>query len=82
MLEHPQAFAAGGAGEYFSLTLEEYSQVVCAAISQAAGQVPVLAGCGYGTRKAIAFARAAEDAGSRRPTAISPILGECRTRPA
>ena len=63
MLQHRPAalFAAGGTGEYFSLTLEEYSRVVSAAASEAARRVPVLAGCGYGTRTAIEFARAAAD---------------------
>ena len=67
-------FAAGGTGEYFSLTLEEYSRVVSAAVSEAAGRVPVLAGCGYGTRTAIAFARTAEDAGADGLLLFPPYL--------
>jgi 5-dehydro-4-deoxyglucarate dehydratase len=76
MLEHRPAalFAAGGTGEYFSLTLEEYSCVVSAAASEAAGRVPVLAGCGYGTRTAIEFARAAEDAGADGLLLFPPYL--------
>ena len=76
MLEHRPAalFAAGGTGEYFSLTLEEYSRVVSAAVSEAAGRVPVLAGCGYGTRTAIEFARAAENAGADGLLLFPPYL--------
>lgn len=76
MLQHRPAalFAAGGTGEYFSLTLEEYSRVVGAAASEAAGRVPVLAGCGYGTRTAIAFARTAEDAGADGLLLFPPYL--------
>ena len=76
MLQHRPAalFAAGGTGEYFSLTLEEYSRVVSAAVSEAAGRVPVLAGCGYGTRTAIAFARKAEDAGADGLLLFPPYL--------
>lgn len=76
MLQHRPAalFAAGGTGEYFSLTLEEYSRVVGAAVSEAAGRVPVLAGCGYGTRTAIAFARTAEDAGADGLLLFPPYL--------
>ncbi|HEV7217846.1 MAG TPA: dihydrodipicolinate synthase family protein, partial [Terriglobales bacterium] len=34
-------FAAGGTGEFFSLTLTEFSSVVSAAVQQANGRVPV-----------------------------------------
>ena len=76
MLEHKPAaiFAAGGTGEFFSLTLREYSRVVAAAVSEAAGRVPVLAGCGYGTRTAIEFARAAEEAGADGLLLLPPYL--------
>ena len=50
LLEHKPAglFAAGGTGEYFSLTLEEFSAVVAAAVLQTNQRVPVVAGCGHG----------------------------------
>jgi 5-dehydro-4-deoxyglucarate dehydratase len=65
LLEYKPAglFAAGGTGEYFSLTLEEYSVVVAAAVEQTSQRVPVVAGCGYGTAMAKQFARAGEAAG-------------------
>ena len=76
LLEHRPAalFAAGGTGEFFSLSLDEFSQVVAAAVSEIAGKVPVIAGCGYGTRTAIQFARAAEQAGADGLLLLPPYL--------
>lgn len=76
LIEHKPAgiFAAGGTGEFFSLTLEEYARVVTAAVAENAGRVPVLAGCGYGTRTAIQFARAAESAGADGLLLFPPYL--------
>lgn len=67
-------FAAGGTGEYFSLTLDEYSRVVRAAVSEVAGNMPILSGCGYGTRTAIEFAKAAEKAGAQGLLLFPPYL--------
>src|SRR5277367_1763136 len=67
-------FAAGGTGEFFSLTLNEFSVVVQAAVAQTAGQVPVLAGCGYGTAMAREFAQAAEAAGADGILLLPPYL--------
>ena len=76
LLEHKPAalFAAGGTGEFFSLTLDEFSRVVAAAVAEAAGKVPVIAGCGYGTRTAIQFAQAAEKAGADGLLLLPPYL--------
>jgi 5-dehydro-4-deoxyglucarate dehydratase len=76
LLEHRPAalFAAGGTGEFFSLTLDEFSAVVAAAVKETAGKVPVVAGCGYGTRTAIQFARAAEGAGADGLLLFPPYL--------
>ncbi len=67
-------FAAGGTGEYFSLTLDEYSAVVSAAVNETAGRLPILSGCGYGTAMAIQFAKAAEKAGSNGLLLFPPYL--------
>jgi 5-dehydro-4-deoxyglucarate dehydratase len=67
-------FAPGGTGEFFSLTLEEFSAVVRAAVAETAGRVPVLAGCGYGTRVAVQFAQAAERAGADGLLLFPPYL--------
>ncbi|EIM31064.1 5-dehydro-4-deoxyglucarate dehydratase [Microvirga lotononidis] len=56
-------FAAGGTGEFFSLTPEEVPQVVKAA-KAAAGSTPIVAGCGYGTEIAVSITRAVEAAGA------------------
>jgi 5-dehydro-4-deoxyglucarate dehydratase len=76
LLDHRPAalFAAGGTGEFFSLWLEEFSRVIAAAVSEVAGKVPVIAGCGYGTRTAIQFASAAEKAGANGLLLLPPYL--------
>lgn len=56
-------FAAGGTGEFFSLAPEEIPAVVAAA-KAAAGDTPIVAGCGYGTRMAVSLAQASEKAGA------------------
>jgi 5-dehydro-4-deoxyglucarate dehydratase len=76
MIENRPAavFAAGGTGEFFSLTFDEYARVVSAAVSETAGRVPVIAGFGYGTRTAIQFAHAAEQAGADGLLLLPPYL--------
>src|SRR5450631_103981 len=76
LLSHQPAglFAAGGTGEFFSLTLSEFSSVVRAAVAQTAKQVPLVAGCGYGTAMAKEFAQAAEDAGADGILLLPPYL--------
>lgn len=56
-------FAAGGTGEFFSLTPDEVPEVVRAA-KAAAGNTPIVSGCGYGTEIAVSIAKAAEKAGA------------------
>src|SRR6202142_4154437 len=56
-------FAAGGTGEFFSLTLSEFAHIVKVAVEQTNSRVPVVAGCGYGTAMAKEFAQAAETSG-------------------
>jgi hypothetical protein len=56
-------FAAGGTGEFFSLTPDEVPEVVRVAKS-AAGAVPILGGCGYGTAMAVPIAKSLEKAGA------------------
>jgi 5-dehydro-4-deoxyglucarate dehydratase len=58
-------FAAGGTGEFFSLTHDEYTQVIKTAVDTCAGKVPILAGAGGPTRSAIAFAREAQRLGAK-----------------
>ncbi|MEF0941050.1 5-dehydro-4-deoxyglucarate dehydratase [Rhizobium sp. BR 362] len=56
-------FAAGGTGEFFSLAPDEIPAIVSAA-KAAAGDTPIVAGCGYGTRIAVQIAQSAEKAGA------------------
>ncbi|WP_313242662.1 5-dehydro-4-deoxyglucarate dehydratase [Stutzerimonas nitrititolerans] len=58
-------FAAGGTGEFFSLTPQEYPEVIRTAVDTCAGQVPILAGVGGPTRQAIAYAQEAERLGAK-----------------
>jgi 5-dehydro-4-deoxyglucarate dehydratase len=57
-------FAAGGTGEFFSLTPAEHTAVVKTAVETCKRDVPIIAGVGYSTRVAIDLAKAAERAGA------------------
>ena len=57
-------FAAGGTGEFFSLTHDDYSNVVRTAAEVCKGKVPILAGAGGPTRVAIDYAKEAERHGA------------------
>jgi 5-dehydro-4-deoxyglucarate dehydratase len=76
LLEYKPAglFAAGGTGEFFSLTLDEFPTVVKVAVEQTNHRVPVVAGCGYGTAMAKQFARAGEAAGADGLLLLPPYL--------
>ncbi|WP_404477903.1 5-dehydro-4-deoxyglucarate dehydratase [Novosphingobium sp. BL-52-GroH] len=67
-------FAAGGTGEFFSLTPAEVPVVVKAAVEEAGGKVPVLSGCGYGTAIATGIARDVEKAGANGILLLPPYL--------
>ena len=76
MLDHELAglFAAGGTGEFFSLTPTEVVDVVRAAVAEGKGKVPVISGCGYGTAIAVEIARGAEKAGADGLLLLPPYL--------
>jgi 5-dehydro-4-deoxyglucarate dehydratase len=67
-------FAAGGTGEFFSLTPSEVAKVVSVAVDENRGRVPVLAGTGYGTAIAREIAVAAERAGADGLLLLPPYL--------
>ncbi|MFE4794880.1 5-dehydro-4-deoxyglucarate dehydratase [Streptomyces sp. NPDC056708] len=67
-------FACCGTGEFHALTPEEFRLVVAAAVEETAGEVPVVAGAGYGTALAIQYAKLAEDAGADGLLAMPPYL--------
>ena len=58
-------FAAGGTGEYFSLTMADYVSVIRTAVETCRGTVPIIAGAGGPTRQAIACAQEAERLGAQ-----------------
>lgn len=66
MAKHPfcALVAAGGSGEYYSLTSEEHRQVVEATVQETAGKMPVVVGVGIHAHIAIEQAKAAEAAGA------------------
>jgi 5-dehydro-4-deoxyglucarate dehydratase len=67
-------FAAGGTGEFFSLTPAEVPEVVKIAVDETKGRVPVLAGTGYGTATAREIAIGAEKAGADGLLLLPPYL--------
>lgn len=67
-------FAAGGTGEFFSLTPDEIGDVVAAAVAEGSGKLPVIAGCGYGTAIAVELARSAEKRGADGLLLLPPYL--------
>ncbi|MEV5148134.1 5-dehydro-4-deoxyglucarate dehydratase [Streptomyces sp. NPDC052727] len=69
-------FAAGGTGEFFSLTPTEVERVVTAAADSAPDGTPILAPAGYGTATAVEFAAAAERAGADGILLFPPYLTE------
>ena len=76
LLQHDIAglFSAGGTGEFFSLTPQEVATVCRAAVEEARGRVPVIAGCGYGAAIAVDMARTAEKAGANGILLMPPYL--------
>lgn len=67
-------FAAGGTGEFFSLSPAEVGQVVAAAVKETNGQTPVIAGCGYGTAIAVQLAKSAQANGADGILLLPPYL--------
>ena len=69
-------FAAGGTGEFFSLTAQDYSAVIRTAVNTCRGGVPIIAGTGGPTRQAIAFAQEAEKIGAQGVLLLPHYLTE------
>lgn len=59
----PVLFAAGGTGEFFSLTPAEIPGIVAAA-KEVSGETAIVSGCGYGTDMAIEIAQSVEKVGA------------------
>jgi len=69
-------FAAGGTGEFFSLTAAEYSAVIATAVDACRAHTPIIAGAGYGTATASHYAREAERLGASGVLLLPPYLTE------
>jgi 5-dehydro-4-deoxyglucarate dehydratase len=82
MAEYPfcALVAAGGAGEIFSLTVEEILQVVKATIRAVAGRIPVVAGVGFNTGIAVLLARQFEKAGADALLILPPYYSNAPER--
>lgn len=70
-------FVAGGTGEFFSLSLEEYREIVRVAVEVIDGRLPVIASAGLSVETGKAFAKAAEEAGADGILLMPPYLTEC-----
>jgi 5-dehydro-4-deoxyglucarate dehydratase len=73
-------FAAGGTGEFFSLTLDEVERVVSAAVKETPAELPVIAPAGYGTAMAVELARSAERSGADGILLLPHYLSEAGQR--
>lgn len=67
-------FVCCGTGEFWSLSLNEYRDLVRAAVAEVGAEVPIVAGVGYGTPLALEFARAATEAGVDALLVFPPYL--------
>lgn len=78
-LEHEisAVFVAGGTGEFFSLSQQEYQQIIHIATKEVNGKVPVLSSIGRSIPEAIALARLAEEAGIDALLLMPPYLTSC-----
>jgi 5-dehydro-4-deoxyglucarate dehydratase len=70
-------FVAGGTGEFFSLSADEYKQIIDISVKTVAGRVPVISSVGRSIPEAIAFAKMAEAAGVDALLLFPPYLTEC-----
>ena len=64
--------AAGGTGEMYSLSIEEYRQVVEATVEEVSGKTTVIAGAGFGYAQAVEMSRIATEAGADGVLALPP----------
>jgi 5-dehydro-4-deoxyglucarate dehydratase len=64
--------AAGGTGEFYSLSPAEHGEVVRAIVEEVGGRIPVIAGTGFNRTLAIDLARQAQAAGANAILALPP----------
>lgn len=78
-LEHEitAVFVAGGTGEFFSLSRQEYRQIIRAAVKTVDQQIPVLSSLGRSIPEAVEFAQMAEEEGIDGLLLMPPYLTGC-----
>lgn len=70
-------FVAGGTGEFFNLSLDEFREVVRVAVETVDGKLPVIASAGLSVESGKAYAQAAEELGADGILLMPPYLTEC-----
>lgn len=70
-------FVAGGTGEFFSLSKDEYKSIVKVTSETVKGKVPTISSVGRSIPEAIEFASIAEEAGIDALLLMPPYLTEC-----
>ncbi|MFG6666161.1 5-dehydro-4-deoxyglucarate dehydratase [Halomonas sp. HNIBRBA4712] len=70
-------FVAGGTGEFFSLSLDDFRDVVTTAVETIGGELPIIASAGQSVEQAKAHAKIAEEAGADGILLMPPYLTEC-----
>lgn len=70
-------FIAGGTGEFFNLTLDEYRDIVTVAVETVGDKLPVFASAGLSVGGSKAFARVAEEVGADGILLMPPYLTGC-----
>lgn len=75
--EVSSVFVAGGTGEFFSLSVDEYTQLINTACAVVKDHTPVISSVGRSVPEAIHFAKIAEKAGIHALLLMPPYLTEC-----
>lgn len=70
-------FVAGGTGEFFNLTLDEFREIVTVAVETVGGKLPIIASAGLSVGAGKAYAKVAEEAGADGILLMPPYLTEC-----
>lgn len=70
-------FVAGGTGEFFNLSQDEFREIVRLAVKTVGGKLPVIASAGLSVATGSAFARIAEEEGADGILLMPPYLTEC-----
>ncbi|MGQ0334002.1 5-dehydro-4-deoxyglucarate dehydratase [Halomonas elongata] len=70
-------FVAGGTGEFFNLSQDEFREIVRLAVKVVDGKLPVIASAGLSVATGSAFARIAEEEGADGILLMPPYLTEC-----